>query len=57
VASNDLATLNAALGTEYGSKEEAAEAMQADKTGSALAIFESETEIVMPEYIQDVFSE
>lgn len=57
VAANDLATLNAALGTECGSKEEALEAMLKDKTGSALAIFESETKIVMPEYIRNVFSE
>jgi len=29
-------------------------AMLEDKTGSALAIFESETQIVMPDYIRDV---
>lgn len=57
VAANDLATLNAALGRECGSKEEVCEAMLNDKTGSALAIFEAETKIVMPQYIQDVFSE
>jgi predicted ATP-dependent endonuclease of OLD family len=56
VAANDLATLNAALGAEYGSKEEALEGMLKDKTGSALAIFESETMIVMPEYIGNVFN-
>jgi hypothetical protein len=30
-------------------------AMSADKTGSALAIFESSTKITMPAYLQDVF--
>jgi putative ATP-dependent endonuclease of OLD family len=57
VDANDLETLNAALGTQYGSKEEVLEGMLRDKTGSALAIFESETKIEMPEYIRDVFSE
>jgi len=55
VASNDLATLNAVLGDNYGSKDEAVEAMTADKTGAALAIFESNTAINMPEYITEVF--
>ncbi len=54
-ASNDLATLNAALGNNYGSKDEAIDAMTADKTGAALAIFESNTAINMPEYITEVF--
>jgi putative ATP-dependent endonuclease of OLD family len=54
VAANDLAILNTVLGTEYGSKEEILGAMLKDKTGSALAIFESATKIVMPEYIRDV---
>ena len=57
VEANDLAILNAALGREYGSKEEVCDAMLNDKTGSALAIFESETRVVMPQYIRDVFSE
>ncbi len=57
VAANDLATLNAALGTEHDSKERVLEAMLADKTGAALAIFESDAEIEMPEYIKNVFSE
>ena len=56
VAANDLATLKEALDVDYGSKEQVLEAMLNDKTGSALAIFESQTSIVMPEYIQDVFS-
>jgi putative ATP-dependent endonuclease of the OLD family len=56
VAVNDLAALNAALGTEYGSKDELLRAMRKEKTGSALAIFESPTQIVMPKYIRDVFA-
>lgn len=55
VEANDLATLNAALGTGYESKQKLQVAMSADKTASALKIFESETKIVMPEYIRDVF--
>lgn len=54
VAANELATLNAALGRSYASKEEAIEAMIADKTGAALAIFESEKMVKMPEYLADV---
>lgn len=54
VAANDLATLNGALGASYASKEEAVEAMLADKTGAALAIFESDSAIKMPEYLADV---
>ena len=57
VEANDLSTLNAVLGTDYDSKEEVREAMLNDKTGSALAIFESDTSITMPEYIRDVYSE
>jgi len=56
VAANDLATLNTALCENYGSKDEAVEAMTADKTGAALAIFESATKIKMPEYIAEVFN-
>lgn len=55
VGANDLATLNAALGEAYSSKEEAVSAMLADKTGAALAIFESNSAIKMPEYLSDVF--
>jgi len=54
VAANDLETLNTALGTQYATKEEALAAMEQDKTGSALRIFESATRITMPKYIQDV---
>lgn len=53
-AANELAVLNAALGQTYASKDEAVEAMIADKTGAALAIFESATTIKMPEYLADV---
>jgi len=56
VDANDLDTLNATLETHYGSKEEVLEAMLKDKTAAALKIFESETRIEMPGYIQDVFS-
>jgi predicted ATP-dependent endonuclease of OLD family len=54
VAVNELATLNLALGKSYASKDEAAKGMAADKTGAALAIFESDTAIKMPEYLADV---
>lgn len=54
VAANDLATLNAALGAKYRTKEAVLEAMLADKTASALAIFESTTSLNMPKYISDV---
>lgn len=54
VAANDMPTLNSALGTKHTTKEEVLTAMLADKTGSALAIFESETSLNMPRYIQDV---
>ena len=54
---NDLATLNTVLGKALGSKEEVLEAMTAEKTESALAIFESKTAIVMPTYIKEVVGE
>jgi hypothetical protein len=57
VATNDLNTLNTVLGSQYGSKEEVLKAMLADKTASALAIFESQTKIKMPGYLQDVFAQ
>ncbi len=57
VEANDLDILNAALGTQCGSKEQLLEGMLKDKTGSALRIFESKTTIEMPEYIRDVFRE
>ena len=54
VATNDLATLNTVLGKKYASKDEACVAMLSDKPSAALAIYESETTIMMPEYIRDV---
>lgn len=54
---NSVATLNEVLGTSCGSKEELRKAMHDDKTGAALAIFTSKKTIVMPEYIQNVFTE
>lgn len=54
VAANELASLSVALGRSFASKEEAVEAMLADKTGAALAIFESSSTINMPEYLTDV---
>lgn len=54
VAANELATLNAALGKSYASKEEVVDAMIADKTTAALAIFESQTMINMPGYLAHV---
>ena len=53
---NSVATLNEILGTSCDSKEELCRAMRDDKTRAALAIFSSEKRIVMPEYIQDVFT-
>lgn len=57
VAANDLATLNAVLGKSYTRKDEALEAMLADKTASSLAIFESTTNLIMPTYIREVVDE
>ena len=54
VAVNDLAILNAVLGKDYTSKENACAAMLSDKTSAALAIYESNNTITMPEYIRDV---
>jgi len=54
-AANDLDTLNAVLGSKYGTKDAACEWMLGHKTETALAIFESETSITMPDYIANVF--
>jgi len=54
VNANSLEALNAVLGAHHESKEDALEAMLKDKTTAALAIFDSETRIVMPKYIQEV---
>lgn len=56
VAANDLSTLNAALRTKHRTKEAVLGGMLADKTASALAIFESTTCLNMPQYISDVVS-
>jgi len=53
VDANDLLTLNSALGKNYTTVEEVGLAMLAEKTSSALAIFESKTNINMPKYIRD----
>lgn len=52
---NDLDKLNTVLKMECTSKEELIAAMLADKTGAALAIFESPIKITMPKYISDVY--
>lgn len=54
VAANDLSTLNSALGAAHTTKDDVLKAMLADKTASALAIFESDVSLNMPKYIQDV---
>lgn len=54
VAVNELSTLNAVLGTKHKTKEAVLKAMLADKTSSALAIFESNINLTMPEYIRDI---
>ncbi len=56
VAVNSLETLNSVLGAAHATKEEACAAMTADKTGAALAIFESSTQLEMPEYIKNVIA-
>lgn len=53
VAVNELAVLNAALQREFATREAAEEYMLANKTEVALNIFESDAQIVMPEYIRD----
>lgn len=54
VAVNDLETINSVLGAEHPTKEAAEAAMAETKTETALAIYESETTVTMPEYIKDV---
>lgn len=53
-AVNDLELLNKVLRAKFESKDEAVDAMTADKTGAALSIFESEFSITMPGYLADV---
>lgn len=54
VHANKRAKLNKVLGTNYNSKKEVKEAMLAEKTASALAVFEADDSLVMPDYIQEV---
>lgn len=56
VAVNTLVTLNSVFQTEYTSKDSILEYMLADKTGAALAIFESSHGIVMPDYLLEALS-
>lgn len=56
VGANDLNVLNQVLGTSHATKADAVDAMTADKTGAALAIFESDTQLTMPEYIKSVLA-
>ncbi len=49
---NDRATLNAVLGTSAKADDELRKYMRANKTESALAIFNSKTAINYPDYIQ-----
>jgi hypothetical protein len=53
VAAAGRDTLNEVLGTTYGDDERLVEHMTSDKTGSALAIFESAQSIKMPQYVRD----
>ncbi len=54
VNANNLPDLNAALGADYGTEEDAIKGMTGSKTESALRIYESATAIEMPGYIKDV---
>ncbi len=55
-AANDLGLLNEVLATSCTSKEELVAHMLRDKTGAALAIFESAKAITMPEYVRSAIS-
>jgi putative ATP-dependent endonuclease of the OLD family len=57
VASNDLETINTALGKSFDSREAACEWMTANKTEAALRIFDADTAITYPEYIRDAIAE
>jgi putative ATP-dependent endonuclease of OLD family len=52
VAVNDVGLLNEVLGTSGETKDDLIAWMVGDKTGAALAIFESAKAIVMPEYVR-----
>jgi len=53
LAANDLASLNEILGKNYATDQELLDYMASNKTTTALAIFNSETAIDMPEYIKN----
>lgn len=53
---NSLATLNAVLGTSAATEDELHLHMRANKTESALAIFNSKTKIAYPDYITSAFA-
>jgi predicted ATP-dependent endonuclease of OLD family len=57
VAVNSLESLNSALGKEYKTKDEVQNYMMKNKTEAALLIFESETELIMPDYIVEAIYE
>ncbi|MBX3220875.1 MAG: AAA family ATPase [Labilithrix sp.] len=57
VASNSLETINAALGKDFATTEDARVWMTANKTEVALRIFESATAISYPQYIRDAVDE
>jgi putative ATP-dependent endonuclease of the OLD family len=50
---NDLATMNAVLGQSFTTEDDLLKYMKNNKTTCALAIFESDQTINMPEYIRD----
>lgn len=53
VAINELGTLNTVLDKKFTTKEEALAHILDKKTEAALAIFESDAQITMPQYIRD----
>jgi predicted ATP-dependent endonuclease of OLD family len=56
VAVNDLATLNKILGRDFTDKPTLATYMEANKTDSALAIFETKEPIKFPDYIENAIA-
>ncbi len=54
VDANQLSTLNIAMTTKHPTKKAVLDAMLADKTAAALAIFEAPVNLNMPTYIRDV---
>lgn len=53
VASNDVAALNAALGTSFTTVDALVDYMQSDKTSWAIAMFEAAAPLNMPSYISE----